>query len=74
MVQFNYILPTVKQIEKLAQKLILTLTVLNAQLDTQVTASTDADADYAAEVADAHVDGDEGLVDILQYHAVEELA
>ena len=56
MVQFNYILPTVKQIEKLAQKLILTLTVLNARMDAQVTASTDADADYAAEVADARAD------------------
>lgn len=54
--QYEDIAPTVKQIEKLAQKLILTLTVLNARLDTQVTASTDADADYAAEVADARAD------------------
>ena len=56
MIRYEDIAPTVKQIEKLAQKLILTLTVLNARMDAQVTASTDADADYAAEVADARAD------------------
>ena len=56
MVQYEDILPTVKQIEKLAQKLILAITVLNTRMDAQVTASTDADADYAAEVADARAD------------------
>ena len=54
--QYEDIAPTVKQIEKLAQKLILTLTVLIARMDAQVTASTDADADYAAEVVDARAD------------------
>lgn len=54
--QYEDIAPTVKQIETLAQKLILTITVLNARMDAQVTASTDKDADYAAEVADARAD------------------
>ena len=53
MSQYEDIAPTVRHIEKLAQKLILAITALNARLDAQVTASTDADADYAAEVADA---------------------
>ncbi|MBQ6983056.1 MAG: hypothetical protein IJQ15_11585 [Synergistaceae bacterium] len=56
MIRYEDIAPTVKQIEKLAQKLILAISVLNTRLDTQVTASTDADADYAAEVADARAD------------------
>ena len=56
MSQYEDIAPTVRHIEKLAQKLILAITALNARLDAQVTASTDADADYAAEVADARAD------------------
>lgn len=54
--QYEDIAPTVRHIEKLAQKLIQAITVLNTRLDAQVTASTDADADYAAEVADARAD------------------
>ena len=54
--QFDYILPTVKQIKGLAQKFIQADAVLNARIDAQVTASTDSDADYAAEVADGRVD------------------
>ena len=56
MIQYEDIAPTVRQIEKLAQKILLTITALNARMDAQVTASTDADADYAAEVVDARAD------------------
>ncbi len=56
MVQYECFLPTLKHIDDLAQKLILTDTVLSSRIDAQVTASTDADADYAAEVVDARAD------------------
>ncbi|MBR1439321.1 MAG: hypothetical protein IJ587_12390 [Synergistaceae bacterium] len=56
-------LPTVGQLKKVAgktktelDKLALEQKVLEARMDTQVTATTDADADYAAEVADGRVD------------------
>ena len=56
-------LTTVGQLKKLAEKhksdtdtLTLAQEVLDARMDAQVTASTDADADYAAEVVDGRVD------------------
>lgn len=56
-------LTTVGQLRKLAEKgksdtdtLTLAQEVLDARMDAQVTASTDADADYAAEVVDGRVD------------------
>lgn len=56
MVQYQYILPTVKQIQDLAQLHKNAEDVLNARVDVQITASTDSNADYAAEVADGRVD------------------
>ena len=54
---------TVGQLKNLAEKnkaeidtLALAQEVLDARMDAQVTASTDSDADYAAEVVDARVD------------------
>ena len=54
---------TVGQLKNLAKKnkakidtLTLAQEVLDARMDAQVTASTDADADFAAEVVDARVD------------------
>ena len=54
---------TVGQLKNLAEKnkaeidtLTLAQEVLDARMDAQVTASTDSDADYAAEVVDARVD------------------
>ncbi len=59
----NTSLTTVSQLKKLAginkneiDTLTLAQAVLDARMDAQVTASTDTDADYAAEVADARVD------------------
>ena len=56
-------LTTVKQLKSSAEKakaetdtLALAQSVLEARMDAQVTASTDADADYAAEVIDGRVD------------------
>ena len=56
-------LTTVKQLKKLAERnkteinsLTLAQEVLDSRMDAQVTASTDADADYAAEVVDGRVD------------------
>ncbi|MBQ7544939.1 MAG: hypothetical protein IJT02_08350 [Synergistaceae bacterium] len=56
MAWYEYILPTVKQIQKLARRNKTAEEVLSSRIDAQVTASTDSDADYAAEVADARVD------------------
>ena len=56
MAEYENILPTVKQIQKLARRNKTADEVLNARIDAQVTASTDSDADYAAEVADARAD------------------
>ena len=43
-------------INKLARKLILAEAVLNARMDAQVTATTESDSDYAAEVVDSRAD------------------
>ena len=57
MVQFNYLLPTVKQIEDLAQRLRQADAVLHARIDAQLSAlTTDSQADYDAEIADARAD------------------
>lgn len=56
MPQYEYIVPTAKQIQKSALKHKQAEDVLSARIDAQVTASTDSNADYAAEVADARVD------------------
>lgn len=56
MVQYEYILPTLMHINKLARKLILAEAVLNARMDAQVTATTESDSDYAAEVVDSRAD------------------
>ena len=56
MAEYENILPTVKQIQKLARRTKTADEVLNARIDAQVTASTDSDADYAAEVVDARAD------------------
>ena len=56
MAEYENILPTVKQIQKLARRTKTAEEVLSARIDVQVTASTDSDADYAAEVADARAD------------------
>ncbi len=59
----NNSLTTVRQLKGSAEKakaesdaLRLAQSVLDARMDAQVTASTDADADYAAEVVDGRVD------------------
>ena len=49
-------LTTVKQIKALATLNKNQHEVLNSRIDAQVTASTDSDSDYAAEVVDARVD------------------
>ena len=49
-------MPTVKQIQDLAQLHKAAEEVLSSRMDAQVTASTDSSADYAAEVADGRVD------------------
>ena len=56
MSQYDYSLPTIEQIKKTAQRHKLAEDTLNARIDAQVTASTDSDADYAAEVADGRAD------------------
>ena len=56
MAQYEDILSTVEQIRKLGRLLKLADEVLSARIDAQVTASTDSDADYAAEVADGRAD------------------
>lgn len=56
MAEAENLLPTVKQIEALAQRQIQADAVLSARIDAQIAASTDADADYAAEVVDGRVD------------------
>ena len=56
MVQAEYLLPTLKHIKETERKRIIAEAVLNARIDAQVTASTDSDADYAAEVVDGRVD------------------
>lgn len=56
MVQYEYILPTLMHINKLARKLILAEAVLNTRMDAQVTATTESDSDYAAEVVDSRSD------------------
>lgn len=59
----NNSLTTVRQLKDSAEKakaeanvLRLAQSVLDARMDAQVTASTDIDADYAAEVVDGRVD------------------
>ena len=56
MVQSEHLLPTLRHIEVLAQKQIQADAVLSSRIDAQVRASTDSDADYAAEVVDGRVD------------------
>ena len=56
MSQYDYSLPTIEQIKKTAQRHKLAEDTLNARIDAQVTASTDSDADYAAEVTDGRAD------------------
>ena len=56
MAQYQDILSTVEHIRKLGRLLKTTDEVLSSRIDAQVTASTDSDADYAAEVADGRVD------------------
>lgn len=56
MAEYENILPTVKQIQKLARRTKTAEEVLSSRIDAQVAASTDSDADYAAEVADGRVD------------------
>ncbi len=56
MAQLEYLLPTLKQIEKAQQDRITAERVLSSRIDAQVTASTDSDADYAAETADGRID------------------
>ena len=56
MVQFNYLLPTVKQIKDLAQRLRQADAVLHARIDAQISASSGSQADYDAEIADARAD------------------
>ena len=54
--QYQDILTTVEQIRKLGRLLKTADEVLSARMNAQVTASTDSDADYAAEVADGRAD------------------
>ncbi len=56
MAQLEYLLPTLNHIDKIQKDRILAERVLSSRIDAQVTASTDSDADYAAEVADGRVD------------------
>ena len=56
MAQYEDILSTVEQIRKLGRLLKIADEVLSSRIDAQVTASTDSDADYAAEVADGRAD------------------
>ena len=56
MAQYEDILSTVEQIRKLGRLLKTADEVLSARIDAQVTATTDSDADYAAEVADGRTD------------------
>lgn len=58
MAQYADIAPTVAQVQTLGQLLVAADKTLNSRLDIQITASTDADADYAAEVADGRVNSD----------------
>jgi len=53
--QYQNILPTVEHIKFLAQLHINAENTLSSRMDAQVTASTDADADYAAEVVDGRI-------------------
>lgn len=48
-------LPTIEQVKFLAQLHINAENTLSSRIDAQVTASTDADADYAAEVVDGRI-------------------
>lgn len=56
MAESEHLLPTLKYIEALIEKQIQADAVLSARIDAQVKASTDSDADYAAEVVDGRVD------------------
>ena len=56
MAQYDYLSPTLVQLRKLIQKLKLADETLSSRFDAQVSASTDSDADYAAEVIDSRVD------------------
>lgn len=56
MAQYEDILSTVEQIRKLGRLLKTADEVLSSRIDAQVTASTDSDADYAAEVVDGRAD------------------
>lgn len=56
MAQLEYFLPSLEHIREALQKRILAEQVLSSRIDAQVTASTDSDADYAAEVVDGRVD------------------
>ena len=56
MAQYEDILTTVEQIRKLGRLLKTADEVLSARIDALVTATTDSDADYAAEVADGRAD------------------
>ena len=49
-------LTTLKQLKSLAQIVKAAQDVLDTRMNAQVTASTESDADYAAEVVDARVD------------------
>ena len=56
MAQLEHILPTLKHVKETEQKRIIAEAALSARIDAQVTASTEANADYAAEVVDGRVD------------------
>ena len=56
MANYKNIVPTLKQLKKQFQKYIYAISVLETQINEQVTASTDSNADYAAELVDARVD------------------
>ena len=56
MAEAEYLLPTLEHIKEIIQKQILADTVLSSRIDAQVTASTDSNADYAAEVVDGRID------------------
>ena len=56
MAETEYLLPTLEHIKEITQKQIQADAVLSSRIDAQVTASTDSDADYAAEVVDGRID------------------
>lgn len=56
MAQLEHFLPTLAHLKEAELFRITAERVLSSRIDAQVTASTDSDADFAAEVADARVD------------------